>query len=457
SEKESYNNSEEKHKSALKESKDFKWLESALPYYKDLSSKIIKKPGKSLLFVCGILAVTGIATAVALIFFHQKISTTAWTAYLGIICFCFLGLLVSSLTYIKKFYNFSKQAGQNEELDKIKGEFKNRIGKELTDIALLESTLNKQREFNSKSSTIEEQIDGHNKRLRELHFSINQKIASFIEKEASEQDWDTILKNLKQNNRSLRDQIVEEKQERSKLGVSETDYISEDIGIRYSQQEYEKIQSELGHIREEIEKQEKNIQNLKYKICNKTKDDLSISWEELIENLQKKRQEVRNELKEISANIVAGFSVHKIISKLREEEDAKIQEGLQSEVVLSPLKDITQRYNRLALDNDRLIVSDQYDNFGIRDLSTGAIEQVMLALRIGFTLKLLREDALFLILDDAFQHSDWQKREILINKLVDIAKKGWQIIYLTMDDHIKGLFDKVSKEFEAGKYNSFEL
>jgi len=41
--------------------------------------------------------------------------------------------------------------------------------------------------------------------------------------------------------------------------------------------------------------------------------------------------------------------------------------------------------------------------------------------------------------------------------LVDIAKKGWQIIYLTMDDHIKGLFDKVGKEFEAGKYNSFEL
>ena len=81
----------------------------------------------------------------------------------------------------------------------------------------------------------------------------------------------------------------------------------------------------------------------------------------------------------------------------------------------------------------------------------------MLALRIGFTSKLLREDALFLILDDAFQHSDWQKREILINKLADIAKKGWQIIYLTMDDHIKELFDKVGKEFEAGKYNSFEL
>jgi len=457
SKKGSYNQLEEKHKSILKESKDFKWLESALPYYKDLSSKIIKKPGKSLLFICGILAVAGIATAVALIFFNQKISPAAWTSYLGIICFCFLGLLVSSLVYIKKFYNFSKQAGQNEELSKIKGEFKNRIGKELTDIALLESTLNEQRESNSKSSTIKEQIDSLNKELRELRFSINQKIASFVEKEASEQDWDAILKDLKQNNRSLRDHIDEERQELYKLGISETDYLSEDIGIRYSQQEYEKTQSELGHIQEEIKNQEDKIQKLKYRICEKTKADPSISWEKLIENLRQKRRDVQNGLREVTASIVAGFSVHKVISKLREEEDAKIQQGLQSEVVLSPLKDITQRYNRLALDNDRLIVSDQYDNFGIRDLSTGAIEQVMLALRIGFTSKLLRKDALFLILDDAFQHSDWQKREILINKLADIAKKGWQIIYLTMDDHIKGLFDKFSRKFEAGKYNSFEL
>ena len=457
SKKGSYNQLEEKHKSVLKESKDFKWLESALPYYKDLSSKIIKKPGKSLLFICGILAIASIATTVALIFFHQKISAAAWTSYLGIICFCFLGLLVSSLVYIKKFYNFSKQAGQNEELNKIKGEFKNRIGKELTDIALLESTLNEQRESNSRSSTIKEQIDGLNKELWELRFSINQKIASFVEKEASEQNWDTMLMDLKQNNRSLRDLIDKEKHKLSRLGISETDYLSEDIEIRYSQQEYEKTQSELGHIQEEIKNREDKIQNLKYRICEKTKADPSISWEELIENLRQKRQEVQNELREVTASIVAGFNVHKVISKLREEEDAKIQEGLQSEVVLSPLKDITQRYDRLALDNDRLIVSDQYDNFGIRDLSTGAIEQVMLALRIGFTSKLLREDALFLILDDAFQHSDWQKREILINKLADVAKKGWQIIYLTMDDHIKGLFDKVGRKFEAGKYNSFEL
>jgi len=89
---------------------------------------------------------------------------------------------------------------------------------QLTDIALLESTLNEQRGSNSKTGTIKEQIDILNKELRELRFSINQKIASFIEKEASEQTWDTMLMDLKQNNRSLRDQIDEERQELYKLG-----------------------------------------------------------------------------------------------------------------------------------------------------------------------------------------------------------------------------------------------
>jgi hypothetical protein len=454
--KESYNDLEEKRKTSARESKDFKWLESALPYYKDLSSKIINKPGKYLLFICGILAAFGTAAAV-LFFLNPEIFDTLQIMLMIIICFCFLGSLAFSMVYIKKFYNLSRQAGRNEELDKIKKEFKNRTGRGLTDIALFESTLNKQRESSSKTSIIEEQIDSHSNELRELHLSISRKIASFIQKEVEEKNWDTILKDLKQKIRDLKDQKEKEKEELYKLGIPETDYLSEDIGIRYSQQEYDETQLELDHIQEEIRKQEDKIQKLKYRICEKTKDDPTISWEELIENLRQKRRDIENELREITAGIAAGFSVHKVISKLREEEDAKIQEGLQSEVVSGPLKDITQRYNGLALDKDRLIVSDQYDNFDIRDLSTGAKEQVMLALRIGFTLKLLREEALFLILDDAFQHSDWQRREILISKLVNIAKKGWQIIYLTMDNHIKGLFDKVGKEFEEGKYNSFEL
>jgi len=454
--KESHKQLEEKYKTALNDSKDLKWLESALLYYRDLSSKNIKKPGKYLLVLCNIFAAAG-TTAVALSFFNQRLFNVPQNIFLFSVFFFLLASIMSCLVYIRKFHSFSKQAAQGEEQGKIREEFKERTGKKLTDIALLESTLNGQRESRSRSNTIEEQIGILSNELKELNLSTNRKIAAFTGKEAGEQDWNSIVAHLKQTNRDLRDRIDKEKDEIRKLGIPETDYLSEEVSIKYSQQEYQEIQSKMVRIREEVESREDKIQKLKYRICQKTGDDLSICWEELIESLRKKRQDVQNELREVTAGIVAGFSVHKIISELRLEEDAKIQEGLKSQVVLSPLKDITQRYSRLALDDSRLIVSDQYGDFDIKDLSTGAKEQVMLALRIGFTSKLLGKDALFLILDDAFQHSDWQKRKILIDKLADISKKGWQIIYLTMDDHIKELFDKIGKKLKEGRYSSFTL
>ncbi len=457
SKKENYSRLEEDYENTLKESKDCRWLDSALSQYKDLISKAVKKPGKFLLILCGIFTAAGITSVAVLLYFYPGISVSLLFLYAGILCFCFLATLIFSLIYIKKLNDFLRQAGQNEELNKIKEEFKKRTGEDLTDISLLESTLNKQKESRSRFMVIENQINTLKKELQEQHFFINRKIKSFYGREVSEKDWETIIKELKQNNKNIKNQIDSEKEELYKLGVPEEDYLPEDTGIKYSRQEYGKIQSDLENIQTEIKDQESRIQNLKYSICGKTGDDPSISWEELIENLQKKRQEVRNELKEISAGIIAGMVVHKIVSGLREEEDVKIKEGLQSEIVTTPLKDITQRYTGLDLDDGNLIVSDPYDNFNIRDLSTGAREQVMLALRIGFTVKLLKEDSLFLILDDAFQHSDWEKREILIDKLAEIAKRGWQIIYLTMDDHIKRLFDKAGKAFETGKYKSFGL
>ena len=81
----------------------------------------------------------------------------------------------------------------------------------------------------------------------------------------------------------------------------------------------------------------------------------------------------------------------------------------------------------------------------------------MLALRIGFASKVLKQDTLFLILDDAFQHSDWDKRKILVSKLADIASGGWQIIYFSMDNHIRELFDKTVSRFKKDEYRFIEL
>ena len=313
-----------------------------------------------------------------------------------------------------------------------------------------------QEEFNNKLKIIEEQLYGLEGELQNLHSSIQRKLSTLTGEKIEESKWDKTLANLKQQYKSLREQINAKKERLLKMGVDETNYLREEVGVKYSQEEFKKIEQKLEEIKNEIRIKEKEFEDLKPKVCSKTGDDLSISWEQLLENLHNKRLEKQNRLNELEAKIIAGIIVHRIISQLRNEEDTKIREGLESDIVLKPLRDLTQRYNKLALDGGNLTVSDDYKNFPLKDLSTGAKEQVMLALRIGFSSKLLKQDSLFLILDDAFQHTDWERRKTVVKQLADITKKGWQIIYLTMDNHIKGLFDEVGKELKED-YRSLEL
>jgi len=438
----SYNELNEKYEEAREKSKQFQWLQNALTEYKDLTANIIKKPGNLLLYLAGVFALT---TFVFILFKLQLFSIVF-----------FITTLIFIVIYLKKYYDASKFAGHNEELNKIKKEFNNRIGKELTDIALFDTVLQEQKVHYDKAEVLTEQLKHPNEELQKLQSFIRQKLFNLTGKQIEENDWDKTLRSLKVKYNDISNQIDEEQKKLNSMGINESDFLQTDIGIKYSQEKQKKVKSELEDTREKIEEQVNNFNQLKYKACLITTDDQSISWEELIEKLRVKRQELQTELKEVNSKIIAGIIVHKVITKLRKEEDTKIQEGLESETVLQPLQDLTQHYNRLSLEGDKLLISDDYNTFNLNELSTGAREQVMLALRIGFSSKLLKQDSLFLILDDAFQHSDWEKREILITQLANVANKGWQIIYLTMDDHIKSLFDKIGKEFNK-EYKSIEI
>ena len=124
---------------------------------------------------------------------------------------------------------------------------------------------------------------------------------------------------------------------------------------------------------------------------------------------------------------------------------------MDSEQQTRPLHQVTGHYTTIELQDGQLVVSDPFESFTLDELSTGAQEQVLLALRIGCASHILGDKNLFLILDDAFQYADWDRRERLLDEVIRLGKKGWQILYLTMDDHIRDLFEKRgTKEFKKG-------
>jgi uncharacterized protein YhaN len=177
----------------------------------------------------------------------------------------------------------------------------------------------------------------------------------------------------------------------------------------------------------------------------------------LIENLQKERRSVAEDYRTLTAEILAGILVSDVLDDVRAQEEKQIRDRLASPLVGQPILQITNRYSGVLYEDDCVWVQDDYGRFEISDLSTGAREQVLLGLRLGFAAQILKQQRLFLLLDDAFQHADWQRRERLLSQVVELAKDGWQITYFTMDDHIRDLFNSAGPEHFGRQYRFYEL
>ena len=129
-------------------------------------------------------------------------------------------------------------------------------------------------------------------------------------------------------------------------------------------------------------------------------------------NLHLKRQNISQSYLDLTAEIVAKIGLSNIIKRIEAEEDQKILENINTGEVSSLLKKLTGRYQSLDLVDDQIFVRDPYKEYPLRDLSTGAREQVQLALRLGIASHVSGGTPLFVILDDAFQHSDWDQKKI---------------------------------------------
>jgi hypothetical protein len=235
------------------------------------------------------------------------------------------------------------------------------------------------------------------------------------------------------------------------------DFLKETEAIKYDQNELVALEKRQKVLEETIKAEDSLLQTLKQRVCDLTRDSMDVNWEYLIERLRTKHHEAIEESKLIHAQILGGIFITGVISDLRQREDENIYRALGSKLMMDPIKALTPAYTGVELNGEELVVFNDKQRFLLSTMSTGVKEQVLLALRIGLTSYILGDQKMFLILDDAFQHSDWDRRELLVDEMVNLAKNGWQIIYFSMDDHIKKLFEERVKPKFSEKYGFFEL
>jgi len=437
---------ENEYRKLKEKGEDCQWFGKAKEAYNNIKDKITVMPKKTILLSCLLSEFLAIITAI----YNRKLPT------IGFIIF---GLILAGI-YLWRVYKSTAYIGDKRELDLLKQEFERKTGKKLVSGIDIEVELNECKKIPGILDEREKNRKNKKEDLKEKGIEIIDKLQELTGEIYREKEWGKIIKTKEEQRDAINREIEKNKNALGRLGVSSDEFLGIDPGVEYSAEEEKRVNDEYENAREELSNKEEAIKNLKIRVQQKIMDDRAVeNWNELIEKLREKKKKIEKELEEIEAKIIGKNIVHCVIREFQEDEDEKIREGLKSDKIVRLLSGLTDgHYNSIEWEEDGLKIGNDYESYYFDDLSTGTIEQVMLALRIGFASKLLDNSSMFLVLDDAFQHTDWERRENLIkNQIPMLIKDGWQIIYLTMDNHIKGLFDEVGNKLFSNEYESIVL
>lgn len=333
-----------------------------------------------------------------------------------------------------------------DELRRLSEDYEARFGEKLTSLAELKRRRNELQEAHFNAKNISERGGELRIEIENLSAQIAGSLRALIGEDHEPGEWQRVIGELKEKAHDLAEQIRQKEMELAKLGIDEAQYSDRAPAREFDPGRLAEVEEGLRSVETDFRNAQEGLNSLKQAICNETDNDITTPWPEVLEELRRKYNRVEDDYRQVTADILAQVKVTEILQEIKEAESERIREGLKSDHVSAPLLKITGQYTSLDMVDDRFLVTSAFGRYPLSDLSTGTREQVLLALRMGFASMLTGGEPLFLILDDAFQHSDWLRRERLVAEVVKLAKGGWQIVYLTMDDHLRNLFRSAGEE-----------
>lgn len=144
-------------------------------------------------------------------------------------------------------------------------------------------------------------------------------------------------------------------------------------------------------------------------------------------------------------------AIRKALAALWAQRVIEAARGSVEDALLEPLarasqifRYITGRYDSISYtrrDGDLLFqVTGSGRTYGEEVLSDGTKAQFLLALRLALLERFLGGEKGFLVLDDPLLNSSETRKRRAIEVLLDYARNGWQVIYLTVDAAVPDIF-----------------
>ena len=406
------------------------WAERALSLYPGLMSASTDSGDAKTFGIWS--AVTGIGAIVS--------GSGGFT--IGLVGLGIISMMLGIFCY-RAFVKALATKGVREELDEIRTEYKRRFDSELTDRSTLQSRVDRLKEKLTEARTWKDQLDGFRSDANRLHGTIQSRLREIDEERAllAEDQWDHAVKEALSDIKKHERELSETESALAHLRVEERDYLAESPGEQWSAQRAEDLRSRWDAADGERSGLESELGKLRARVQQETRSQED-EWSALISALHQTRADVAKQYREKTAEILAKILLKNALADFRDRENERIEKALRKDALLKPLLALKSDYVRFrqGSDGEILVITTRDESFPLGDLSTGAQEQVFLALRVGFASIAMQGASAFLILDDAFQHSDWERRETLVECVMDLTTDGWQVLYFTMDDHMRDLF-----------------
>jgi hypothetical protein len=346
------------------------------------------------------------------------------------------------------------------ETREIRSAFQERFRTTLStaaDFDLLKSRLDREM---GKAQGTEEKVTKTKGALEKLQERIGELLLRADRPGIAGSQLDELAQQLKKRTRQLRIDYNLAGQRLADLGIEEVDYLEGETGKPYSRRREEEIAVELQQLESAIREQQDGNRELREQLIEHIGGETARSQniEQLAEAIEEKKQDYRLQLRGSLAQMIAGHVLADVLANVRKSEDQQLKAALNDPRITELIKKFTAgRYEAVSLEGDGLSIENETESYALHQMSSGAREQVLLALRMGLASVVCGGRCLFLILDDAFQYSDWQRREPLVLQTVKIVQSGWQVIYLTMDDDIRDRFRRAAQLLDEGMFRLIEL
>jgi len=313
----------------------YSWLETAIAECEKRPKTFIGRLGWFYVITAILL------TAAAIIFAFLEMPYGSLASGLAAIIF----VILSILYYQTKL----KNSGDDAEVARIFTEFETKFRTKANSIADIKSNYNNLTPQYFRSITLRENLIKSNQERTNLLKDLNSRLARLYKELSNSESPETVIAKLDIKRSQLDSQLNTLSMELARTGISENNYIAEPIDLQYDPGKLDAYEKRSMALNQSILEKERDLENLKQRICDVTGSQISIDWNELIDALRNNRDETSQALKAIKAQIGSGIILTEVINQKRAKEDENIATALALPTICTPLEALTHTYQGVEI------------------------------------------------------------------------------------------------------------